>query len=49
MEKKVDRLVFIFYLIAGKPLHYCGTVFHRVVKDFMVQSGDFSGINLGRN
>jgi len=26
----------------GKPLHYSGTVFHRVVKDFMVQSGDFS-------
>lgn len=26
----------------GKPLHYQGTTFHRVVKDFMVQSGDFS-------
>jgi peptidyl-prolyl isomerase G (cyclophilin G) len=25
----------------GKPLHYVGTNFHRVVKDFMVQCGDF--------
>lgn len=29
----------------GKPLHYKGTIFHRVVKDFMVQSGDFSAGN----
>lgn len=29
----------------GKPLHYKGIVFHRVVKDFMVQSGDFSNSN----
>lgn len=29
----------------GKPLHYKGVIFHRVVKDFMVQSGDFSAGN----
>ena len=29
----------------GKPLHYQGTTFHRVVKSFMIQSGDFSDGN----
>lgn len=29
----------------SKPLHFKGTIFHRVVKDFMIQSGDFSAGN----
>jgi len=29
----------------GKPLHYKGIIFHRVVQDFMIQSGDFSSGN----